>query len=171
MEHVVFYPAATGVPAFRRVSSLDEAVNFVEHLRNVENITDFSVHELAPVQLSFRAYYHVQVPVRQPDGPPRAAPVAEVAEVTELAEVPAVVEVAVAAEPVAEASDAPSRGRASAEAEPAGRERADRRADRSGCRVVRWPRVRPTHPIELVADERRDAEADDGQRRRSPGAG
>ena len=52
MEHVVFYPAACGVPAFRRVSSLDEAVNFVEHLRNVENITDFSVHELTPVQLS-----------------------------------------------------------------------------------------------------------------------
>jgi hypothetical protein len=62
MEHVVFYPAATGVPAFRRVSSLDEAINFVEQLRNSENITDFSVYELAPVQLSFRAYYHVQVP-------------------------------------------------------------------------------------------------------------
>jgi hypothetical protein len=66
MEHVVFYPAATGVPAFRRVSSLDEAVNFVEHLRNVENITDFSVQALTPVQLSFRAYYHAQVPVDAP---------------------------------------------------------------------------------------------------------
>jgi hypothetical protein len=101
MEHVVFYPAATGVPAFRRVSSLDEAVNFVEHLRNVENITDFSVHELAPVQLSFRAYYHAHVPAAAGD---ESAPVAEVAAPDEA---PAPVEDAVAAEPVAEASDAP----------------------------------------------------------------
>ncbi|HTW21373.1 MAG TPA: hypothetical protein VME70_14315 [Mycobacteriales bacterium] len=62
MEHVVFYPAASGVPAFRRVSSLEEAVAFVEHMRNAENVTDFSVHELRPVQLSFRAYYHAEVP-------------------------------------------------------------------------------------------------------------
>jgi hypothetical protein len=62
MEHVVFYPSADGSPAFRRVSSLDEAVNFVEHLRNIEGVTDFSVHALTAVPLNFRAYYHVEVP-------------------------------------------------------------------------------------------------------------
>src|SRR5580704_14003536 len=104
MEHVVFYPAATGIPAFRRVGSLDEAVNFVEHLRNVENITDFSVHELAPVQLSFRAYYHVQVPASAVDEPTEPA-VAPVAEVTPVADAAEVVDEPASPEPVAEASE------------------------------------------------------------------
>ncbi|MDQ1699128.1 MAG: hypothetical protein QOG34_991 [Frankiaceae bacterium] len=77
MEHVVFYPALDGAPAFRRFASLDEAVRFVEHLRNAEGVSEVSVHTLAPVPLAFRAYYKVEVP--QDDAP--AAPVAEVAEV------------------------------------------------------------------------------------------
>jgi hypothetical protein len=64
MEHVVFYPSSEGVPAFERVGSLDEAVSFVEQLRNSFNITEFSVQALTPVPLSFRAYYHVEVPDR-----------------------------------------------------------------------------------------------------------
>jgi hypothetical protein len=62
MEHVVFYPSAEGVQAFKRVDSLDAAVSFVEQLRNSENITEFSVHSLAPVPVTFRAYYHVEIP-------------------------------------------------------------------------------------------------------------
>jgi hypothetical protein len=62
MEHVVFYPSAEGVQAFKRVDSLDAAVNFVEHLRNSENITEFSVHSLERVPVTFRAYYHVELP-------------------------------------------------------------------------------------------------------------
>jgi hypothetical protein len=108
MEHVVFYPAATGVPAFRRVSSLDEAVNFVEHLRNVENITDFSVQALTPVQLSFRAYYHAQVPADAPvetSEPVVAVETAAADEPTE-AVVEEVAEID-APEPVAEVTVAP----------------------------------------------------------------
>jgi hypothetical protein len=105
MEHVVFYPAASGVPAFRRVGSLDEAVAFVEHLRNAENVTDFSVHELNSVQLSFRAYYHAEIPagsVEQSSPEPvvdqAAEPVAEdVADTADETE----------AEPVDEAVDEP----------------------------------------------------------------
>jgi hypothetical protein len=62
MEHVVFYPSADGVPSFERVSSLDAAVEYAEQLRNVENITEFSVHALTAVPLALRAYYHVEVP-------------------------------------------------------------------------------------------------------------
>lgn len=62
MEHVVFYPSADGTPAFRRVPSLEDAVNFVEHLRNSAGTTEFSVHALAEVPLTFRAYYHVEIP-------------------------------------------------------------------------------------------------------------
>ena len=62
MEHVVFYPGPDGAPAFHRFSSLDEAVRFVEHLRNVEGVVDVSVHQLTLVPLAFRAYYKVEVP-------------------------------------------------------------------------------------------------------------
>ncbi|HVS67633.1 MAG TPA: hypothetical protein VHE56_03710 [Mycobacteriales bacterium] len=61
MEHVVFYQSAQGAPAFRRLASLDDAVSFAEHLRNVEGVTEFSVFSMSPVTLSMRAYYHVEV--------------------------------------------------------------------------------------------------------------
>jgi hypothetical protein len=78
MEHVVFYPGPDGAPAFRRLASLDEAVRLVEHLRNVEGVTEVSVYALTPVPLSFRPYYRVEVPAEagSPD-PVAEAPVAE----------------------------------------------------------------------------------------------
>jgi len=87
MEHVVFYPALDGAPAFRRFASLDDAVRFVEHLRNAEGVSEVSVHTLSPVPLSFRAYYKVEVPQD-------AAPVAEVPAPSEpVVDVPAPAEV------------------------------------------------------------------------------
>ncbi|MCU1624540.1 MAG: hypothetical protein JWL79_3385 [Frankiales bacterium] len=62
MEHVVFFPAHDGTPAFRRVSSLEEAVRLVEHLRNVEGVTELSVHSLTEIPLAFKAIYRVEVP-------------------------------------------------------------------------------------------------------------
>lgn len=62
MEHVVFFPGPDGSPAFRRTSSLDDAVRFVEHLRNIEGVTEVSVHALSEVPLAFRAYYRVEMP-------------------------------------------------------------------------------------------------------------
>jgi len=67
MEHVVFHPGPDGSPAFRRFGSLEDAVRFVEHLRNVEGVAEVSVHALSPVPVSFRAYYKVEVPA---DAPP-----------------------------------------------------------------------------------------------------
>ena len=65
MEHVVFFPAHDGSPAFRRVPSLDEAVRLVEHLRNVEGVSEVSCHALTEVPLAFRAYYRVEVPATE----------------------------------------------------------------------------------------------------------
>ena len=95
MEHVVFHPGPDGSPAFRRFGSLEDAVRFVEHLRNAEGVSEVSVHALAPVPLAFRAYYKVEVPA---DAPVAAAPGSELP----AAEVPAA-EVPAQAEPVLEA--------------------------------------------------------------------
>jgi hypothetical protein len=64
VEHVVFFPAPDGSPAFRRLASLEEAVRLVEHLRNVEGVSAVSVHSLTEVPLAFRAYYRVEVPAQ-----------------------------------------------------------------------------------------------------------
>ncbi len=66
MEHVVFFPAPDGTPAFRRFAGLDDAVRFVEHLRNVENVSEASVYSLTEVPLSFKTWYRVEVPTTQP---------------------------------------------------------------------------------------------------------
>jgi hypothetical protein len=57
------------------VGSLEEAVQVVEHLRNELGVLDANVHSLAPVPLSFRTYYRVEVPGQA------EAPVAEAADV------------------------------------------------------------------------------------------
>ncbi len=78
MEHVVFFPAPDGTPAFRRLSNLDEALRFVEHLRNVENVGEASVHALTEVPLSFKAWYRVEAPQegqQNPSEPTQAGPV------------------------------------------------------------------------------------------------
>jgi hypothetical protein len=79
MEHVVFHPGPDGSPAFRRFGSLEDAVRFVEHLRNAEGVSEVSVHMLAPVPVAFRAYYKVEVPEQGPalDIPAPAEPVLE----------------------------------------------------------------------------------------------
>ena len=76
MEHVVFFPAHDGSPAFRRVANLEDAVRLVEHLRNVEGVNEVSCHALTEVPLAFRAYYRVEVPAGA-EAPVPAQPVAE----------------------------------------------------------------------------------------------
>jgi len=103
MEHVVFYPGPDAMSGFRRFPSLEEAVHFVEHLRNVEGLEDVSVHALTPVPLAFRAYYKVEMPAAV------AAPVAEVPaqavdEMPAMPEVSSEVPVEAPAEPVAAGS-------------------------------------------------------------------
>ncbi|HTL23916.1 MAG TPA: hypothetical protein VL281_07740 [Mycobacteriales bacterium] len=67
MEHVVFFPAHDGSPAFRRLASLEDAVRFVEHLRNTEGVDRVSVHALTEVPLAFKAYYKVEMPESAPE--------------------------------------------------------------------------------------------------------
>jgi hypothetical protein len=89
MEHVVFYQSTQGTPAFRRMASIEDAVTFAEHLRNVEGVTDFSVYALTPVSLKLRAYYHVEISEAAARAQAQPAPVAGV-ETAPPAEAPAV---------------------------------------------------------------------------------
>src|SRR5436309_10233122 len=103
MEHVVFHPGPDGAPAFRRLPSLEDAVRYVEHLRNIEGVTEVSVRALSSVPVSFRAYYRVEVPA---DEATSAGTVVEVPMPTEpvMESVPAQMPV----EPVADAQPQPA---------------------------------------------------------------
>jgi hypothetical protein len=82
MEHVVFSASVDGVgEEFRRVSSLEEAVRVVEHLRNDLGAADAAVFSLTPVPLAFRTYYRVEVSgVTDVSGASVASPTAPVVE-------------------------------------------------------------------------------------------
>ena len=126
-EHVVFFPAPDGSPAFRRLPSLDEVVAFVEHLRNERDVREGSVHTLTEVPLAFKTVYRVEVagaaapeapaePVADAVSEPAPEPVVEAAPELApepVAEVPAP-DVEAVAEPVAEVPAQPE----SPEAEP-----------------------------------------------------
>lgn len=78
MEHVVFYPAVDGSPAFQRCTGLESAVSLVEHLRNVESVSDVAVFALTEVPLAFRPYYRVELPAAlPPEQPGDRAPAAD----------------------------------------------------------------------------------------------
>jgi hypothetical protein len=100
VEHVVFFPASDGSPAFRRVSGIEDAVRLVEHLRNVEGINEVSCHALTEVPLAFRTYYRVEVPGAEDSlGVPAPEPAqVELALVPQQAEEPGVDVPSVAAE-------------------------------------------------------------------------
>src|SRR3954468_14223869 len=78
MEHVVFFPGPDGAPSFRLLSSLDDAVRLLEHLRNVENVSEGSGHTLSPGPLPSRPYSRVEVRAGEPapESPVAPEPVA-----------------------------------------------------------------------------------------------
>src|ERR1700712_4221320 len=81
MEHVVFSAAESGAgEEFRRVSSLEEAVRVVEHLRNDLGVTESSVFALTPVPLEFKTYYRVEVPSLVQSPPIAPPPASELPE-------------------------------------------------------------------------------------------
>lgn len=61
MEHLIRFHTAEGIEGSRSAASLDEAITFVEHLRNTEGAADVRLFRLTEVPIEFRAYYRVEV--------------------------------------------------------------------------------------------------------------
>lgn len=81
MEHVVFFTGLDSSAHFRRMPSLDEAVRYVESLRNGEGIADSTVFALTEVPLRFQTYYRVEVPAEAvPAAPVTSQPVLDAPE-------------------------------------------------------------------------------------------
>lgn len=61
MSHMVIYRSSDGKPGYQQIDQLEEAIRFVERLRNEQGVTDAKLFDLVEVPISFKAYYQVEV--------------------------------------------------------------------------------------------------------------
>jgi hypothetical protein len=61
MDHLIRFTTAEGVEGNHQAGSLDDAIAFVERLRNVEGAADVRLYRLTEVPIEFRTYYRVEV--------------------------------------------------------------------------------------------------------------
>ncbi len=58
---MVVFRSAEGKPGYHQTEALEDAVRFVERLRNQENITDARIFRMQEVPIEFKTYYRVEV--------------------------------------------------------------------------------------------------------------
>ena len=77
MTHMVIFRNPEGKAGYHQAENVDEAVRFVERLRNQEHVTDARIFRMEEVPIEFRTYYRVEVATGAPSAPPApaAAPV------------------------------------------------------------------------------------------------
>lgn len=61
MEHLVRFLSAEGREGSHSAPSLEEAIAFVERLRNTEGATQVGLYQLTEIPIEFRTYYRVEV--------------------------------------------------------------------------------------------------------------
>ena len=97
MPHMVIYRSADGNPGYHQVEALEEAVRYVEHLRNSEGVNESRIFAMSEVPIEFKTYYRVEVAVGDEAGAAPAA--AEAAPAAAPAPAPAPAAAAPAAAP------------------------------------------------------------------------
>lgn len=80
MPHMVIYRSSEGKPGYHQADALDEAVRFVEQLRNAEGVEGARIFSMHEVSIEIKTYYRVEVSggVEVPAAPRAARPVAAV---------------------------------------------------------------------------------------------
>ena len=72
MSHMVIFRSAEGKPGYHQADSLDEAIRFVEHLRNQESVTESRIFRMQEVPIEFKTYVKVEVAGAPVDESPAA---------------------------------------------------------------------------------------------------
>src|SRR3954468_8222397 len=72
MAYMVIFRRPDGKPGYHQADGVDDAVRFVEMLRNQEKVTDARVFRMEEVSLEVRTYYKVEVVPEESEAP--AAP-------------------------------------------------------------------------------------------------
>jgi hypothetical protein len=58
---VVFRSPEGGKPGYHQTEVLEDAVKFVERLRNQENVTEARIFRMQEVAIEFKTYYRVEI--------------------------------------------------------------------------------------------------------------
>lgn len=74
MSYMVSFRSTEGKPGYHPAENLEEAVRFVERLRNQEQIADARVWRMKEVPLEVKTYYKVEVASSPAEPAPAAAP-------------------------------------------------------------------------------------------------
>ena len=61
MPFMVVFRSPEGKPGYHQAEALEDAVKFVERLRNHESITDARIFRMQEVAIEFKTYYRVEV--------------------------------------------------------------------------------------------------------------
>lgn len=102
MAHLVIFRTTDGKPAYHQTEALDDAVRFVEHLRNEEQVTDARIFTMSEVPIEFKVQWRVEVAT------PIVPPVTAVAESVSPADAADAREAADTADAIAAPEEAPS---------------------------------------------------------------
>ncbi len=70
--HLVMFTTEDGKAATHQTETLDEALRFVEHIKNNEDVSEARLYRMVEVPLEVKAYYKVELATS--DVPPVAAP-------------------------------------------------------------------------------------------------
>jgi hypothetical protein len=81
VEHLVKFTSAEGRDGFHTAGSLEDALKFVERLRNSEEVGNVRLFRLQEVPIEFKAYYKVEI--RGADAPAGGSQPEEAAEAVE----------------------------------------------------------------------------------------
>lgn len=73
MSHMVIFRSSEGKAGYHQAEGLDEAVRFVERLRNSENVEQARIFKMEEVSFEYRPYFRVEVGAGSPA--PAPAPV------------------------------------------------------------------------------------------------
>jgi len=72
-QHMVIFQNPEGDPGYNQFESIDEAVSFVEKIRNEQSIDSIRIFELDEVKFDLKPYYKVEL-LALKSGAPAAAP-------------------------------------------------------------------------------------------------
>ena len=77
MSHMVIFRSSDGKTGYHQAEVLEEAVHYVERIRNADGVEQARIFRLEEIRFEFRPYFHVQVA----DSAPAAEAVEALAEV------------------------------------------------------------------------------------------
>ncbi|HEV3353771.1 MAG TPA: hypothetical protein VG076_12665 [Acidimicrobiales bacterium] len=74
MAHMVIFRRPDGKPGYHQADSVEDALRFVEMLRNQEKVTDARIFRMEEVPIEIRTYYKVEVAGEQNEAPVATPP-------------------------------------------------------------------------------------------------